>query len=379
VRGPDGVRVRWTAQREIGLARYVVERAPDFYGGPGTWSAIHEEVVATPATAIHAVPNRHVYEYLDLDGSLVASATYWYRVRWVDVIGFSHPEPALAARIMDSPVVARLLYSWTHNYSDGDLAVRVGTGTNTLAPVWFRPGLGAPAADSVVTRSGVAFTGTKQHYFHVDLTADDLVAGYLPPSAANPWFLSVREGGYVNTNGRVESFSMQVFGPGGTTTYSALNAPTPTVEKTETVFWIPQNPALTVNHAPVVAAIGPQTVGEGIHRTLTVVASDADDNTLTYSAIGLPAGATFDAGQHRFDWTPTFAQSGSYSVKFVANDGAFPIAAADTETVAITVFDRNPGDNLAPVFDAYADQSGFVGAPVNFKVHARDPEESALA
>jgi hypothetical protein len=378
-RGPDGVRVRWTAQREIGLQKYVVERAPDVYGGPGSWSSIHEEVVALPATSIHKVANRHVYEYSDLDGALVASATYWYRVRWIDALGYSHPEPALPVKIDDSPVVARLLYSWTHNYSDGDLAIRVGTGTSTSSPVWFRPGLGAPAADSVVTRPGISFTGTLQHYFHVDLTEDDLVRGYLPPSAANPWFLSVKEGGYVNTNGRVESFAMQVFGPGGTTTYTALNPPTPTVEKTETIFWLPLDPATTVNHSPVIQAVAPQSMPEGIHRMFTVFASDPDGQTLTYSAIGLPAGATFDAGQRRFDWTPTYAQAGQYSVKFVVSDGAFPVAATDTETVAIAVVDRAPGSNLAPTFDPLPDQAGFVGVPITFKIRARDPEEAALA
>src|SRR6185295_5903334 len=112
----------------------------------------------------------------------------------------------LSTRIADSPVLARIQYSWTHNYSDGDLAIRYGTGTSTAAPVWFRAGLCAPAADSVVTRAGVTYTGTLQHYFHVDLTADDLVSGFLPPSAANPWFLSVKEGGFVNTKGTVNAF-----------------------------------------------------------------------------------------------------------------------------------------------------------------------------
>src|SRR4029079_17053575 len=36
-RGPDAVRVRWTSQREVNLVKYVVERAPDTYGGPGTF------------------------------------------------------------------------------------------------------------------------------------------------------------------------------------------------------------------------------------------------------------------------------------------------------------------------------------------------------
>jgi hypothetical protein len=377
-RGPDAVRVRWWSQREISLARYVVERAPDVVGGPGVFSTVNETPVATPATQIHGVANRHLYEYLDNDAALVASATYWYRLRWIDIHGLSHQEPALSTRIADSPVLARIQYSWTHDFSDGDLAIRYGTGTSTAAPVWFRAGLGAPAADSVITRPGVTYTGTLQHYFHVDLTPDDLVQGFLPPSVANPWFLSVKEGGFLNTKGTVNDFSITYFGPNGTTTYAAPNSATPTVETQETVFWIPLDPATSLNHAPVFQAVGPQTIGEGLLRRITVLASDADNDVLTYTATGLPPGATFDAGQRRFEWTPGFSAAGAYTVKFIATDDNFPLAAADTETVAITVTDRVPGSNLPPAFDALSDRSGVVGEPVSLRATARDPEGSAL-
>ncbi|MEP7027412.1 MAG: S8 family serine peptidase, partial [Candidatus Eisenbacteria bacterium] len=377
-RGPDAVRVDWWTQREVSLASFVVERAPDVVGGPGAFQSIATQAVANPQTQIHAVANRHPYAYVDSDPTLNPNAKYWYRLRWIDTNGFAHQEPALLVRIADSPLVARLRYSWTHNYSDGDLAVRVGTGTSTLYPVWFRAGLGAPAADSVIVRAGVSFTGTRQHYFHVDLTTADLVDGFLPPSAANPWFLSVKEGGFVNTKGTVNDFSVQVFGPSGTTTYAAPNPATQTVEKTETVFWIPLDPATSTNHAPVFQAVGPQTIGEGLMRRITVQASDADGDVLAYSALSLPPGALFDTDTHRFEWTPGYSAAGSYTVKFVATDNHFPVAAADTEVVAITVTDRSPDSNLPPAFDAISDRSAIVGEPVSFRVSARDPEGSAL-
>ncbi len=378
VRGPDGVRVRWWSQREVDLARYVVERAPDVVGGPGTFSAIHERPAVQPSFQIHGVANRHPYEFLDSDAALVASATYWYRLRWIDTHGGSHQEPTFSVRIADSPVLARLKYSWTHNYSDGDLSVRLGTGTSTNAPAWFRAGEGAPAADSVVIRPGVNFTGTRQHYFHLDLTADDMVGGYLPPSAANPWFLSVKEGGFVNTKGTVNDFSIAYFGPGGTTTFAAPNPATSTVEKVETVFWIPLDPATSTNHAPVFQTVGPQTIGEGLTRRISFFASDADNDTLTYTATGLPPGAVFDAGLRRFEWTPGYSAAGAYSVSLIATDNRFPIAAADTEVVAITVVDRAPGANLAPAFDPLSDRIAVVGEAISLRVTARDPEGSAL-
>src|SRR5205814_1729700 len=174
-----------------------------------------------------------------------------------------HTEPALSARIASSPVKARLLYAWTHDYSDGDLTTRVGTGTDTAHPIWFRMGEGATVADSMHTLTGVSYTGTKEYFFHIDLTADE-VGTYLPPSAANPWFLSVREGGYLNTNGTVDSFAVQVFSGTGSTLYRSPQPATRTVEGQETVFWVPVPPQTSVNHAPVLAPIGARSIGEGL-------------------------------------------------------------------------------------------------------------------
>ena len=56
----------------------------------------------------------------------------------------------------------------------------------------------------------------------------------------------------------------------------------------------------------------------------TVSASDPDlpANTLTFSASGLPDGATFDPATRQFSWTPSESQGpGSYQVTFVVSDG----------------------------------------------------------
>jgi hypothetical protein len=275
-------------------------------------------------------------------------------------------------------VVARVRYSWTHNYSDGDLYVRFGTGASTQAPAWFRQGLGAQSADSVVTRTGSPPLGTLQHYFHVDLTADDMVGGYLPPSAANPWFLSVKEGGYIDTKGFVNDFSVTVFNGPNQTTYAAPNPTTPTVEKQETVFWIPLDPVTSPNHAPVLAPIGARTVGEGLTLTFFASASDADGQPLTYSATSLPSGATFNPTTRQFSWTPGFGAMGSYTVRFTVRDNGLPTPAEDFEDVAITVMDRNPNDNLPPTLDPQTDRPGVAEEAMSFRLTGHDPEGAAL-
>ncbi len=89
------------------------------------------------------------------------------------------------------------------------------------------------------------------------------------------------------------------------------------------------------NRPPDLASIGDKTVNEGQLLTFTVFASDMDGDALTYSASGLPAGAVFDAATQVFSWTPSFTQSGSYSVTFDVSDGTFSVS----ETITITVVD----------------------------------------
>src|SRR6185312_10589008 len=65
-----------------------------------------------------------------------------------------------------------------------------------------------------------------------------------------------------------------------------------------------------VNTAPVLAPIGGKSIAEQATLSFTIAATDADlpADTLTYSASGLPAGATFDPATRAFSWTPTEAQ-----------------------------------------------------------------------
>src|SRR5204863_116451 len=63
-----------------------------------------------------------------------------------------------------------------------------------------------------------------------------------------------------------------------------------------------------VNSAPVLAALGNQTINEGATLTFTVSATDADlpANSLTYSLeAGAPAGASINSTTGLFSWTPS--------------------------------------------------------------------------
>ncbi|MCP4684152.1 MAG: T9SS type A sorting domain-containing protein [bacterium] len=91
-----------------------------------------------------------------------------------------------------------------------------------------------------------------------------------------------------------------------------------------------------VNRPPVLDEIGPKVVAEEALLSFTATATDPDvpAPTLTFTAEGLPAGASITAAG-AFAWTPTRTQSGFYDVLIIVSDGE----AADSETVAIEVTD----------------------------------------
>ncbi len=113
------------------------------------------------------------------------------------------------------------------------------------------------------------------------------------------------------------------------------------------------------NTPPVLAAIGNRSVDEGVNLAFTLSATDADLDTLTFGAEGLPAGATLDSVSGAFSWTPGYDQAGPHPVTFTVSDGTD----TDSEIVTITVnnVNRTPTDlALAPSTVAENQPSGTV-------------------
>jgi hypothetical protein len=88
-----------------------------------------------------------------------------------------------------------------------------------------------------------------------------------------------------------------------------------------------------INQAPVLDPIGDQSVEEGELLEITVSATDADDDPMTFSADNLPDGADFDPETQTFSWTPRYNQAGIYAVDFEVSDGEL----TDSENISITV------------------------------------------
>lgn len=108
------------------------------------------------------------------------------------------------------------------------------------------------------------------------------------------------------------------------------------------------------NQAPVFAPQADLEGPAGQKLSFVIKATDADSDALTYASEGsLPTGASFDAGAHRFDWTPTEAQAGkAYPVAFTATDGSLSAFLEVTVTVTKPGTGACPTDGKEPNGDA---------------------------
>src|SRR5262249_41644132 len=131
------------------------------------------------------------------------------------------------------------------------------------------------------------------------------------------------------------------------------------------------NPA---RHPPAVAVAPAVSVAEASPLTLTVHAADPDGEAITAPTAdlaGLPAGdkASLVAGPGDstgiLTWTPTYDDSGSYTVRFTAANDQLGTAST---VIAVTNVDR------APLVTAPVATSGVASRPLTIHVTARDPD-----
>ncbi len=96
---------------------------------------------------------------------------------------------------------------------------------------------------------------------------------------------------------------------------------------------------VSVNQSPVLASVSNQTILAGRTLLVTNSASDADvpAQTLAYSLLSAPTGASINANSGVFTWRPTIAQSPStQTVAVVVSDNGVPSMSA-TQSFTITV------------------------------------------
>ncbi|MGB7861273.1 MAG: Ig-like domain-containing protein, partial [Acidimicrobiia bacterium] len=130
-----------------------------------------------------------------------------------------------------------------------------------------------------------------------------------------------------------------------------------------------------VNTAPVLAPIPSQTVDEETLLNFTANAPDSDlpANSISYSLVGAPVGASIDPTSGLFSWTPGESQGpGIYMVDVVATDDGSPTM-SDTQTVTITVFEVNRAPVVLPIGSKTVPEQ----TTLSFTVAATDPDDPA--
>ena len=94
-----------------------------------------------------------------------------------------------------------------------------------------------------------------------------------------------------------------------------------------------------VNHAPTLAAISDRVIHQGATVTFTNIATDQDQppNTLVFSLLNPPSGATVNPINGVFSWTPSAQQAPSTNTigVVVADDASPPLT--DTQSFKVTV------------------------------------------
>ena len=140
----------------------------------------------------------------------------------------------------------------------------------------------------------------------------------------------------VSTSGTMATISLTAGGSTGRLDLNLSNVVIGDANSNAASYTITDTSVL-IDTAPVLAQIGAKSVDEESALTFTVSASDADGDSLTYSASNLPTGASFNTATRVFTWTPADGQAGTYTVTFGVTDGYL----TDSESVTMTVNEVN--------------------------------------
>ncbi|MBI4660554.1 MAG: lamin tail domain-containing protein [Verrucomicrobia bacterium] len=131
------------------------------------------------------------------------------------------------------------------------------------------------------------------------------------------------------------------------------------------------NSAQIANQPPVVQPIDEKVVTEGQALGFRVIASDPDaGQSLRFTLVNAPAGATINATTGDFSWIPTEAQGPAvYPITIRVTDTGTP-ARSSSRTFTARVNEANAPPRLEPIPDAVVDETSLLA----FRAAATDPD-----
>ena len=125
-----------------------------------------------------------------------------------------------------------------------------------------------------------------------------------------------------------------------------------------------------VNRPPQLAAVSAISVDEQQSVAFALQGSDPDQEDagkLQYESSNLPEGATLNSTSGEFNWIPTFAQSGSYTLSFQVSDSAGQKAEIQVPIEVMNV-------NQPPVIVALPAQNGQENQALSIQLNFSDPD-----
>lgn len=289
----QSIEVSWKSQRETNLIGYDVYRATDVGGAPGVFEKITASTILGTGTAeIAKVNNRNHYSITDTN--LTIGETYWYRINHSSSDGYVVEEPAYPVSLGTPRAIAYLEYSITHDDISNDLLILLGSGAEPGYAKFIVDGASPQEAVAISTEEGNATTGTQRHDFRIPLTSLDGVAGLLPPSKSNPWWLTVKEGGFVNRNGRLNDLRIVMLDEDGAETavyQTADTTPLQTVEGQTSTLWLPDDPSIVEpGDAPTLIELSPSIGKQNEVITLDIYGAELlPGSTVEVSGMGVVA------------------------------------------------------------------------------------------
>ena len=129
------------------------------------------------------------------------------------------------------------------------------------------------------------------------------------------------------------------------------------------------------NTTPQISGIAPDTISPGNFYSFTPTATDAENDTLTFSITGLPSWASFRSSTGQVFGAPNSNDTGTYSgISITVTDGQASDSLAPF-TVTVTESDTNS----APQISGAAPDSVASGQSYSFTPSASDPDRDSLS
>ena len=107
----------------------------------------------------------------------------------------------------------------------------------------------------------------------------------------------------------------------------------------------------SVNQTPTIISTPITTARVAVAYAYTVIATDPDEDTLTYSLTVNPTGMTIDPTTGVISWTPTSIQSGDHSVTVAVSDGSLSATQSFIIIVSKATIIHPPTPIVVPVAD----------------------------